>query len=73
MRQPSYGTSYITGKYLLDEAMTEYARKMELSAQPFTIRNFMDRMNQIGSVPTSLAAWELTGENGMIKESNKRQ
>jgi uncharacterized protein (DUF885 family) len=59
MRQPGYGTSYITGKYLIDEAMTEYARKMELSGQPFSIKNFLDRMNQIGSVPTSLAAWEL--------------
>ena len=72
MRQPGYGTSYITGKFLLDEAMTEYARKMELSGQTFTIRNFLDRMNQIGSVPTSLGAWELTGDNGMIKNLNKK-
>ena len=72
MRQPGYGTSYITGKFLLDEAITEYARKMELSGQPFTIRNFLDRMNQIGSVPTSLGAWELTGDNGMIKNLNKK-
>lgn len=61
MRQPGYGTSYITGKYLIDEAMTEYARKMELTGQPFSIKNFLDRMNQIGSVPTTLAAWELNG------------
>ena len=72
MRQPGYGTSYITGKFLLDEAMTEYARKMELSGQIFTIRNFLDRMNQIGSVPTSLGAWELTGDNGMRKNLNKK-
>ena len=70
MRQPGYGTSYITGKFLLDEAITEYARKMELSGQTFTIRNFLDRMNQIGSVPTSLGAWELTGDDGMIKKLN---
>jgi uncharacterized protein (DUF885 family) len=67
MRQPGYGTSYITGKYLLDEALTEYARKMELSGQPFAIRNFMDRMNQIGSVPTALAAWELTKNDEIVK------
>jgi uncharacterized protein (DUF885 family) len=72
MRQPGYGTSYITGKYLLDEAMTEYARKMELSGQPFAIRNFMDRMNQIGSVPTALAAWELTKNDGIIKHLIKK-
>ena len=59
MRQPGYGTSYITGKFLIDEAMAEYARKMELTGQTFSIKNFLDRMNQIGSIPTSLAAWEL--------------
>lgn len=72
MRQPGYGTSYITGKFLIDEAMTEYARKMELSGQPFSIKNFLDRMNQIGSVPTSLAAWELNEDNGMLKSLNKK-
>lgn len=63
MRQPGYGTSYITGKFLIDEAMAEYARKMELSGQTFSIKIFLDRMNQIGSVPTSLAAWELNNAN----------
>jgi hypothetical protein len=63
LRQPGYGTSYITGKFLIDEAMAEYARKMELSGQTFSIKNFLDRMNQIGSVPTSLAAWELNNAN----------
>jgi hypothetical protein len=47
--------------------MTEYARKMELSGQDFSIRKFLDQMNQIGSVPTSLAAWELTKNDGIIK------
>jgi len=72
MRQPGYGTSYITGKYLLDEAMTEYARKMELSGQEFSIRKFLDQVNQIGSVPTSLAAWELTKNDGIIKHLIKK-
>lgn len=59
LRQPGYGTSYITGKFLIDEAMAEYARKLELKGQTFSIKHFLDRMNQIGSIPTSLAAWEL--------------
>lgn len=63
LRQPGYGTSYITGKYLVDEAMAEYARKMEFNGQAFSIKHFLDKMNQIGSVPTSLAAWELNHEN----------
>lgn len=60
MRQPGYGTSYITGKFLIDEAMAEYAREMELSGNIFTIKDFMDKMNQIGSVPPAIGAWELT-------------
>ena len=68
MRQPGYGTSYITGKFLIDEAMAEYARKMELAGQQFSIKNFLDRMNQIGSVPSALGSWELTESNvGILK------
>jgi len=73
MRLPGYGTSYITGKHLIDEAMAEYARKMELAGKQFSIKNFLDRMNQIGSVPSSLGAWELTGDdNGIIQMLNKK-
>lgn len=68
MRQPGYGTSYITGKHLIDEAMAEYARAMELSGQVFSIKNFLDRMNQIGSVPPAIGTLELTGNNnGILK------
>jgi len=73
MRQPGYGTSYITGKYLIDVAMAEYARKMELTGQQFSIKNFLDKMNQIGSVPPSVGAWELTGDDGgMLKSVIKK-
>lgn len=73
MRLPGYGTSYITGKFLIDEAMAEYAREKELSGQTFTIKDFMDRMNQIGSVPPSIGAWELTKTNiGILKSPIKK-
>ena len=73
MRLPGYGTSYITGKHLIDEAMADYAREMELSGKTFTIRDFLDRMNQIGSVPPSIGALELTGNNiGILKASIKK-
>ena len=73
MRLPGYGTSYITGKHLIDEAMAEYAREMELSGKTFSIRDFLDRMNQIGSVPPSIGALELTGNNiGILKAPIKK-
>ena len=73
MRLPGYGTSYITGKHLIDEAMAEYAREMELSGKTFTIKDFLDKMNQIGSVPPSIGALELTGNNnGILKATIKK-
>ena len=61
LRQPGYGTSYITGKHLLEETMAEYARLKELNQEPFAIRDYFDGLNKIGNIPVSLARWELTG------------
>jgi uncharacterized protein (DUF885 family) len=66
MRQPGYGTSYITGKILIDDVMAEYAREMELSGKKFSIKDFLDRMNQIGSVPPAIGALELIRSNNRI-------
>ncbi len=64
MRQPGYGTSYITGKYLLEQVMMEYARMKEQQGQPFELRDFLDRLNAIGNIPISLGQWEMTGIKG---------
>jgi hypothetical protein len=46
---------------------------MELSGKAFSIKDFLDRMNQIGSVPPSIGALELTGNNnGLLKASIKK-
>ena len=62
MRQPGYGSSYITGKYLLEQAMMEYARIYETNQKPFEIKAFLDSLNTIGNIPISLGQWELTGK-----------
>ena len=61
LRQPGYGTSYITGKYQVEEAMAEYARKQEADGVPFQMQDFFDRLNQIGNIPISMGKWELSG------------
>ena len=61
LRQPGYGTSYITGKYLLEQAMADYARKLELEQKPFAVKDFFDRLNAIGNIPMALGNWEMTG------------
>ncbi|MFM1877556.1 MAG: hypothetical protein RLZZ241_422 [Bacteroidota bacterium] len=61
MRQPGYGTSYITGKYLLEDAMMEYARLCELKGTTFKVSDFLNQLNDMGNIPVSMAMWELTG------------
>ncbi len=61
MRQPGYGASYIVGKYLLENAMAEVARRNELQNKSFSIKAFLDQINDIGCIPSSLSAWEISG------------
>ena len=51
-RQPGYGTSYIIGKYLLEETMAEVARLNELDGDEFVMRDFFDELNRIGGNAT---------------------
>ena len=66
LRQPGYGTSYVTGKYLLEQTLADYAKQRELRGEAFELRNFFDRLNVIDSIPISLARWELTGLDDML-------
>ena len=61
LRQPGYGTSYVTGKYLLDRTLAAYARQVELRGEEFVLKEFFDKLNAIDSIPISLGSWELTG------------
>lgn len=62
LRQPGYGTSYVTGKYLLEQTLADYAKQIEEQGQEFQLKNFFDRLNAIDSIPIALARWELTGQ-----------
>jgi hypothetical protein len=66
LRQPGYGTSYITGKYLLENAMAKFARQKETQQQAFQVKEFFDRLNSIGCIPTSLVHWEMTGDKSEV-------
>lgn len=68
LRQPGYGTSYITGKYLVENTLGEYARMKESNNEPFEMRQFFDQLNSIGNIPISLGRWEMTGIKSFIKE-----
>ena len=61
LRQPGYGTSYITGKYLFERLMADYAKQLEERGEPFVMSTFFDEMNRAGCIPFSLVRWEMTG------------
>ncbi len=65
LRQPGYGTSYITGKYLIEEMMMEVAKKDETQ---FELKNFFDSLNRIGNIPVSLGRWEMTDDPSQLSE-----
>jgi hypothetical protein len=66
LRQPGYGTSYITGKYLVEQALAEYARKLEKEGTEFELKSFFDGLNRIGNIPITLGQWELTGDKNHL-------
>ncbi len=59
LRQPGYGTSYITGKYMLEKIVTEYAEKLEKVDKKFSLLEFFKKFNEVGSIPIKLARWEI--------------
>jgi len=67
LRQPGYGSSYITGKYLLERTLADYSKQVEDRGETFRLSDFFDRLNAIDSIPISLARWEMTGLDDEIR------
>jgi hypothetical protein len=67
LRQPGYGTSYVTGKYLLERTLADYAKQLEERGEPFALRDFFDTLNSIDSIPIALSRWEMTGLDDEIR------
>ena len=61
LQQPAYGTSYVTGKMLIEQLIGE--RRHQLGSA-FTLKKFMGEFDATGLIPVSLIRWELTGERG---------
>jgi hypothetical protein len=62
LRQPGYGTSYVTGKSLIDELIKDRAKQQ---GDGFTLGGFIDEFNAAGMMPVSLIRWQLTGDASM--------
>jgi uncharacterized protein (DUF885 family) len=68
LRQPGYGTSYITGKLLVDRLMAEYAHQQELADKPFVLREFMERFNGVGMIPVVLVEDEMISSSARLPQ-----
>ena len=71
LRQPGYGTSYITGKLLADELIAEYAHQQDLAGKPFVLSDFMDRFNSEGMIPVPLMELEMVSNEARTLEPNQ--
>ncbi len=67
LRQPGYGTSYVTGKYLLERLLAHRTSQMEDADPPYTLSDFYGELNEAGSVPIALVHWQLTGNDEDIR------
>ena len=59
LEQPGYGTSYLTGKAMIEALLAERAQQLGAG---FTLRRFMDEMNASGMIPVSLVREEMAGK-----------
>jgi hypothetical protein len=63
LRQPGYGTSYLSGKIQIEELMAEQALKL---GEDFSVGGFFDDLFDIGVIPLTLVRWEMTGTRDAI-------
>ena len=69
LRQPGYGTSYVTGKYLLERLLAHRTEQMETAREEYALSQFFGELNAAGSIPISLIHWQLTGDDTDIVTS----
>jgi hypothetical protein len=68
LRQPGYGTSYITGKYLIERLLGEMGR---LKGEEMSLAEFFAAVDEQGVIPVSLIHWQLTGSDSQIRDLNQ--
>jgi hypothetical protein len=69
LRQPGYGSCYVTGKYFIERLMMDMGRKQ---GKEFKLYNFFDSFYGAGIMLLSLVRWQMTGMDDEIKLLNKK-
>ena len=63
LQQPGYGTSYLTGKALIEDLIAERALQL---GDDFVLKDFMEEFFASGVIPVSLIRWQMTGRRDPI-------
>lgn len=63
LQQPGYGTSYLSGKALIEELIAERALQL---GDDFVLKDFMEEFFALGVIPVSLIRWQMTGQRDPI-------
>ena len=71
LRQPGYGTSYVTGKMELDRLISDYAFDREQRGEEFNLPKFFRDMNASGIIPYSLIEKELVTRRVAVDENTR--
>ena len=69
LRQPGYGSSYVTGKYFIERLMMDMGRKQQ---NDFKLYHFFEAFYATGIIPVSLVRWQMTGLDDEIKTIGKK-
>jgi hypothetical protein len=64
LRQPAYGSSYVTGARILESIIAD---RSEQEGADFSLRRFFDDLNDAGMIPVSLLRWQLSGDDSDIR------
>lgn len=64
LRQPGYGTCYVTGKYLVDRLLKDRSRQL---GDQFRLKDFFEELYRAGQIPVSLIRWQMTGLDDEIR------
>ena len=65
LRQPGYGTSYVTGKYQVENLLAECAK--QAGGEDFVLSDFFAELDGHGVIPMSLIRWQMTGKDDEIR------
>ncbi|MEO1241327.1 MAG: DUF885 family protein [Pseudomonadota bacterium] len=71
LRQPGYGTSYITGKLELDRLISNFAFDREQEGKAFSLPEFFKALNEADVIPFSLIEEEMTKDPLRIEDARR--